>query len=262
MAKSGHQRKRRTTAPPPPAPPMSNRERTRAARTGGPHTAVPAQRTNSRQTILIAAGVAAVVVVAAVVIGVLARGGDDPKTVSTNTSLAPVEGRVKGSASAPVTIIEYSDLQCPNCASFALGTEKEIEKRYIETGKVKLEARNFAFLGKESERAALANECAGEQGKYWQYRDVLYANQKGENRGGFSDANLKRLAATVGMDGETLGACMDSGRYDERVKQDRLAGQASGVQGTPSFLINGQLIVGNQPPAAFYAAIEQALAGR
>lgn len=260
MAKSSHQQKRRATAPPP-AQNLSNRERTRYARTGGPHTAVPVQRRASKQTILIAAGVAAVVVVAAVIIGVVARGGDEPKAVST-TGIAPVEGRVKGRADAPVTIIEYSDLQCPNCANFALGTEKEIEKRYIETGKVKLESRNFAFLGKESERAALANECAGEQGKYWQYRDVLYANQKGENRGAFSDANLKRLASTAGMDPEKLGACMDSGRYDERIKADRLAGQAVGVQGTPSFLINGQLIVGAQPPAVFYAAIEQALAGR
>jgi predicted DsbA family dithiol-disulfide isomerase len=89
---------------------------------------------------------------------------------------------------------------------------------------------------------------------------MLYHSQNGENRGAFSDKNLKSIANTVtGLDSAALGACLDSGKYKDRVQQELMVGKAAGVTGTPSFLINGQLIVGAQPFAVFDQAIQQAL---
>jgi protein-disulfide isomerase len=204
-------------------------------------------------------GGAVLAVVAAIVLGNLTRDDGTPNSPAT-ARVAPAEGRMKGSATAPVTMVEYADLQCPNCARFALTTEPELEQKYVATGMLKIEARQFAFLGRESVRAAEANECAGEQGKFWEYRDALYAAQRGENRGAFSDRNLRAIADRTGLDGGALAACLDSGRYSERVRSEREIARASGVSATPTFFINGQTIVGAQPLAVFEAAIEQALA--
>jgi protein-disulfide isomerase len=250
-------RQRRSAASPVDA--ATNRERTRARRQGlTPAPAPPRGRTGGGRVVAIAFGAAALLALTAIALGALTRhrGEEAPLTAGT----APAEGRTKGLATAPVTIIEYADLQCPNCAMFARTTEREIERQYIETGKVRLEFRHFPFLGKESWRAAEALECAGEQGKLWQYRDALYASQAGENRGAFSDKNLRAIADRAGLDGAALATCLDSGRYRDRVQADKLAGEAAGVEGTPTFFINGRKVVGAYPFSVFQAVIEQALA--
>src|SRR5581483_4420108 len=167
-----------------------------------------------------------VVVVAAIIAGNAVRGrASSASSASTGGAggaavaagaLFPVDARVKGAADAPVTIVEYADLQCPNCATWELNVEPQIEKDYIATGKVRLEVRDFAFLGAESTRAAIAVECAGEQGRFWEYRTALYRSQRGENGGAFSDANMKTIANQAGVDGNALAACLASGRYADR----------------------------------------------
>lgn len=203
---------------------------------------------------------AAVLVVAVIAFGAFLRGRESNPAAPLTTT-APIEGRVLGAASAPVTIIEFADYQCPNCARFTQTTEREIEARYITTGKVKLEVRHFPFLGQESFRAAEASECAGEQGQFFKYRAALYAAQAGENRGAFSDRNLRAIADRAGLDGDALAACLASGRYRDRVQEDLRQARALNVEATPTFFINGVMIVGAQPLPVFVAAIEQALAG-
>ncbi len=249
---------RRVAAPSRTAAAESNWERTRARRQGLPSTTAPQSNRGRGRVVAAAFGVAAVFALAAILLGVVTRRRETAPPPVAGT--APVEGRVKGLATAPVTIVEYADLQCPNCALFARTTEREIERQYIETGKVRLEFRHFPFLGQESERAAEALECAGEQGKFWQYHDALFAAQAGENRGAFSDKNLRAIADRAGLDGAALAACLDSGRYRDRVQADKLAGEAAGVQGTPTFFINGRMVVGAQPFSVFQSVIEQALA--
>lgn len=227
------------------------------ARGRRPSSSVAPPRRSGR-TLALLFGAAALAVAALIALGAATRGGND-EAVPITAGTAPVEGRVRGSAVAPVVMIEYADLQCPNCALFARTTERELEQRYVATGKLRLEVRQFAFLGRESVRAAEALECAGEQGKFWQYRDALYAAQSGENRGAFSDRNLRAIADRAGLDGGAVAACLDAGRYRDRVQADLAAGRAAGVNATPTFFINGQTIVGAQPAAAFVAAIEQAL---
>src|SRR3990167_3005650 len=105
---------------------------------------------------------------------VIAIAGELPKVSS--------EDFVLGDQNAPVTIIEYGDYQCPFCGKFFKETEPTLRENYIKTGKVKFVYRDFAFLGQESLWAANAAQCAGEQGKFWEYHDYLYGNQNGENK--------------------------------------------------------------------------------
>ena len=182
-----------------------------------------------------------------------------------------------GSPDAPVTIIEFADFQCPFCAAVAGKNWRAIEylrskdpdwepivpnlKPYIEAGQVKFIFRNFPFLGPESQWAAEAAECAHEQGRFWDYYDKLWANQKGENTGAFSKENLKRFAAELGLETKAFNRCLDSGKYAEEVRDDKEEGQRLGVRGTPAFFINGQLVTGAQPFSAVKQLIERELAG-
>jgi protein-disulfide isomerase len=170
------------------------------------------------------------------------------------------EGRSRGSATAPVTIIEFADYQCPFCKRFAETTEGKIEEQYVASGQVRLEFRNMAMIGPESARAAEAAECANDQGKFWEYHDLLYEEQRGENSGGFSDERLTRLAEDVGLDQGEFSACLDSGRHQQLVIDETEAGRGAGVESTPSFFINGELLTGARPFEDFQKVIDRKLA--
>ncbi len=149
-----------------------------------------------------------------------------------------------GDPTAPVTVYEYADFQCPACGLFARQYKPKIEEDYIKTGKVRLIFKNFAFLGQESVWAAEAAYCAAEQGGFWAYHDKLFANQRGENRGAFSKPNLVRFARELGLKVEDFQSCLDSGRYRQKVLDETRESEAAGVTSTPSFIVNGQLIRG------------------
>lgn len=163
-----------------------------------------------------------------------------------------------GNKDAKVTIIEFADFQCPFCKRLFDETISQLKKEYVDTGKVKLFYRHFAFLGEESTWAAEASECANEQGKFWQYHDHLYTNQGGENVGAFSKDNLKKFAANLDLNTSQFNSCLDSGKYITKVKDDVEAGQAAGVSGTPTMFINGIMLVGAEPYSNIKAQIEKA----
>lgn len=117
----------------------------------------------------------------------------------------------------------------------------------------------MAFLGPESQWAAEASECAAEQGRFWEYHDLLYARQSGENQGAFSKDNLKRFAEEIGLDTKAFNACLDAGKYAAQVQADTAFAKALGISGTPAFLVNGQPVVGAQPFEAFRSLFEAAL---
>ena len=166
---------------------------------------------------------------------------------------------VLGDQNAPVTIIEYGDFQCPFCGKFFKETELVLREKYIKTGKVKFIYRDFAFLGQESLWAASAARCAGEQGKFWQYHDYLYGNQRGENQGAFNKNNLKSFSAALGLDTEKFNICLDSEKYTDLIQKETKAGGESGVQGTPASFINGTLYPGALPIATFTQIIDNEL---
>lgn len=174
-----------------------------------------------------------------------------------------------GDPKAPVTIVEFADFQCPFCGRFHQAVEPRIKAEYVQTGKARFIYRDFAFLDSvsgneqgESHRAAEAARCANDQGKFWEYHDYLYEHQKGENQGAFSDDNLKRFAAAVGLDSGEFNSCFASGKHKDAVLSDTVAGRKAGVNGTPATFINGRLISGALPYEQFKAVIEEALAGK
>ncbi|MFH1134169.1 MAG: thioredoxin domain-containing protein [Nanoarchaeota archaeon] len=164
---------------------------------------------------------------------------------------------VHGSADAPVTMIEFSEYQCPYCARFVQQTLPQIEEKYIKTGKVKHIFRDFPLgFHQNAQKAAEAAECAGEQGKYYEMHDKLFANQAD-----LGVDNYKKWAQELGLNTGDFNTCLDSGRMAAEIQKDMADGQAAGVRGTPAFLINGQLVSGAQPFASFETVIEAKLKG-
>jgi protein-disulfide isomerase len=176
------------------------------------------------------------------------------------TALADSGRGTKGSPDAPVTVIEYSDFQCPACGFFAQWGAL-VDKEYVETGKVRFIYRHYAFLGPESTWAAEAAECAGDQGRFWAYHDKLFAGQAGENKGAFSKEKLKQFAAELALEQGEFDACIDSGRHASRVEADRVEAEERGVRATPTFFINGRMIEGAPRDFASFRAVIDAELG-
>lgn len=185
-----------------------------------------------------------------------------------------------GDPNAPITIEEFSDFQCPYCKQFHDETEPLLRQYYIDTGKVHFVYRSMGNFTSdniarstggpakaESQDAALAVYCAGDQNKFWEMHAYLFGNALGEDVGSFTDKRLKAIAEKAGLDMSQFNSCYDSGKYKDRVQQDGKDGQAAGVTGTPSFLVsytvNGQkkteLIEGAQPFTTFQQKLEAAL---
>lgn len=180
-----------------------------------------------------------------------------------------------GDPNAPITIEEFSDFQCPFCERFHKETEPLLRQYYIDTGKVRFVYRsmgnwvsgNIGGSGTESQDAALAAYCAGDQNKFWEMHAHLFANVLGEEAGSFTDNRLKAIAEKVGLDMDQFNSCYDTGKFKDRVQQDLKDGQAANVNGTPGFLViytvNGEkkskLIEGAQPFAKFQQELEAAL---
>ena len=164
-----------------------------------------------------------------------------------------------GESSAKITIVEYSDFQCPFCKRFHDQVLQRVLDEYVKTGKVKLTFKHFAFLGEESRWSAQTSECAAEQGKFWDMHELLFKRQNGENQGTFTKDKLALLADEAKLDSKKYAACMDNPTIAARVQEDAAEGNRVGVRGTPSFLINGKLLVGAQPFEAFKIAVEDAL---
>jgi len=162
---------------------------------------------------------------------------------------------VKGDSNAPVTIVEFSDYECPYCERFYSQTLKLIEEKYIDTGKVKFVYRDFPLSSHQNaQKAAEAAECSGDQGMYYEMHDKLF--EMGVSGGVDS---YKQYASQIGLNTNEFNDCLDSGRNYDEVQKDLRDGSAAGVRGTPAFFINGIFLSGAQPFGAFEQLIEQEL---
>lgn len=207
------------------------------------------------------------------------RDGDIANDNTTSTEQSPTlsqlsvdaltsdgSATLKGNLSAKITLIEFGDFQCPFCARFTRQTEPQIDQEYIQTGKVNMVFKHFVRIGPNSLDAAIASQCADEQGKFWQYHDLLYQNQGQENSGWASKDNLKNFASQIGMDGSQFGSCLDSGKYRDSIKKDTDFAASLGLRGTPSFIIvksdgsDPEKIEGAYPFAAFKQVLDKKLA--
>jgi protein-disulfide isomerase len=163
------------------------------------------------------------------------------------TGVTPEGEPYKGSPDAPLQLVEYSDFLCSHCGNFS-DILNALSSDYVETGKVQIIFRNFAFLTPESSQAAQAAECALDQGadKFWRYHDLLYA-KRGTGRAAYSSPRLKEYAGQIGLDTATFDACLDSGVKIDEVQADYEEGRSQGVESTPSWFLNDQIVVGAVP---------------
>ncbi|XOU94008.1 MAG: DsbA family protein [Candidatus Kerfeldbacteria bacterium] len=160
---------------------------------------------------------------------------------------------VRGDKNATVTLIEYSDFECPFCSRVVPTIEQVLEEY---DGKVKLIYRHFPLSFHENaQKAAEASECAADQDKFWEMHDLIYADQDN-----ITIADLKAHAVTLGLNTSTFDSCLDGGEHASDITDDFNEGAAIGVQGTPAIFVNGTMISGAQPYASFAAAIDAALA--
>jgi protein-disulfide isomerase len=160
---------------------------------------------------------------------------------------------VKGPANAPITIIEYSDYQCPFCARVN-PTLDQVRKAYGD--KIRIVFKDFPLPNHpEAPKAAEAAHCAGEQGKYWELHDRMFANQQA-----LQVPMIKQYATALGLDMNAFNQCLDSGKHAGRVAENLKSGEALGVASTPTLYVNGRPVVGAQPFEFFKAVIDEELA--
>jgi protein-disulfide isomerase len=160
-----------------------------------------------------------------------------------------------GDKNAKVKVEEFSDFQCPYCSQFAAKQEPAIVEKYVATGKIQLTFVPFAFLGPESVKAAEAAYCAADQGKFWEYHDLIFENQKGENQGAFTRNLFVQLSKDLSLDETKFQECVDKGTYTAKVSEDVKYGQGKGVNGTPYFTVNDKLVDSSQLESAIEAAL-------
>lgn len=187
--------------------------------------------------------------------------------VPSNVEVTADDDPFLGKDNAPVTIIEFSDYQCPFCSRFYLQTEKQIIDEYVDTGKVKFVYRDFPLtsIHPDAQISAEASECADEQGKFWEYHNILFEKQ--DEWVGNAETMLKKYAADLKLDTNKFNTCLDTNKYASEVDSDSNDAVAAGGRGTPYFVVlddNGDVtgvVSGAQPFTAFKSAIEATLAG-
>ena len=170
-----------------------------------------------------------------------------------------------GRRDAPVTVVEFSDYQCPFCRQFVAATLPALKSAYVDAGKVRWVFRDFPIdhLHPQARKAAEAARCAGDQGKYWEMHDVLFQNQQA-----LAPEQLSEHASRLGLDTAAFGACLASGKHVATIQKNYGDGTSAGVRGTPSFVIGrtrpdgsveGVLMAGARPLADFRQEIERLL---
>jgi len=186
--------------------------------------------------------------------------GGDPSVPIVVGDITSGDLPVLGDPNAPVLVVEWSDYQCPFCKRLYDDVEKKIIEQYVDQGKVAFAYRDFAFLGSESNTASNAARCANEQGKFWEYHDVLWDQHPGSGHGDhLTPDKLKATALSLGLNAAQFNECVDSNKYAADVLADTNAGRAAGVTGTPSTFINGRVVNGAQPFSAFQQIIDDEL---
>src|SRR3990172_2024529 len=149
------------------------------------------------------------------------------------------QGTSIGNPDAPVRIDVFEDFQCPACRAFTQNYEPKLIANDIPTGRVYYVFRQWPFIGPESHQAANASMCANAQGRFWDYHDMLFTNQTGENVGAFADRRLVAFAEDLGLNMSDFNACFNRNEYQAEIQSDYSEGTQLGVRGTPAGFVNG-----------------------
>ena len=214
-------------------------------------------------------------VAALALVGVLVQGGDGPTQDTAGATPAPSSAAAPqaweeivrrdegdplalGKADAPVVMVAYSEFQCPFCGKFARDTQPALVREYVEDGRLRIEWRDFPYLGPESTLAARAGRAAAAQGQFWEFERAMYADQLPPNSGELDEQYVTAIAQDLDLDVDRFRADLASPEVARAVEADFAQGQAIGVTGTPAFVINGVPVIGAQPTHVFVQAIEKA----
>ena len=235
-------------------------------------------RTRTRRRLGVLAGLvatAAVVVVALVLVGGATK--DTPSTAGSGGALAgvadtrellrgiPQRGTTLGRANAPVTLVQYVDLQCPYCAEFDTHALPTVIRDYVRTGKVRIQQRTLSILGADSETAARHAVAASERNRLFQFSEVFYRNQGEEKTGYVTPTYLAKIARAADLDAPSIARQAETGAARRATARDQQAAQASGLDSTPSFALGrtggtlSNLQVSQLSPAEFTGPIDRLL---
>ena len=185
----------------------------------------------------------------------------DVDMTRTHGSISTALGSpILGDPLAPITIVEFGDYQCHQCYNWFHDTKPMIMRDYIETGKANLVFVDFAFLGKDSPKAAQATYCADDQNMYWEYHNSLYTLQESKiDNGWASSERLKAFAFNLNLDMNLFDECLDSEKYSKRVQYNSQQARDNGVRGTPGFFIvdsdYNQIQIGGAQPFSVFQKI-------
>ena len=227
------------------------------------------RRQKERQMIfLVVAGV--VLLLVAIIVGSSVIQQNQP--IASITPITPIErpnpqGTAMGNPDAPVRIDVFEDFQCPACQFFTQNVEIQVMNELVATGQVYYVFRHYPFLDdasatKESDQAANASLCAADQGRFWDYHDLLYVNWNGENEGSFNNRRLVAFAEELNLDIDAFNDCFKANTFKAQINQDIQDAIRMGISGTPSVFVNGKIITPSQVPSfeEIKAAVEIALA--
>lgn len=189
-----------------------------------------------------------------------------PEPTPTNLDPASIDDdAVLGDKDADITVIEFTDYQCPFCSRHYTETFSKIKEDYIDTGKVKYVVRDFALsFHPNAQKAAETTECAADQGKFWEMHSKLFSSQDEWSSSTDAVTVFKKFAKDLGMDSSAFDSCLDSSKHAEETLKDMQDGSASGIDGTPGFWIIGpddqqKQISGAYPYDTFKAAFDEML---
>jgi protein-disulfide isomerase len=193
-------------------------------------------------------------------------------TASTGTSFALASSllsgspKTLGSPNASVTIVEFGDYQCPTCGAWYHSQKALLVQNLVDTGKAKLVWRDFDYYGPDSVSASQAAYAAGEQGKFWQFHDLLFQSQQTPNNGWASRQNMETFAQQLGLNMTEFAQSFNSGKYDSLINANHSLGVQAGVTETPTFFLigpNGKIvtIAGGQPESVFEQAVTSLTSG-
>ena len=190
----------------------------------------------------------------------LAAAPSQPSAPAQRVAISVDDDPALGPKDAKVTVIEFGDYQCPFCKRFHEGAWQQLKVNYVDTNKVRFVYRDFPLgFHQNAQKASEASQCANDQGKFWEYHEILYTKGQGDGSG-LDDVSLKQYAVDLKLETGIFNNCLDSGKHKDEVQKDMADGAAAGVSGTPSFFINGRQLVGAQPYVAFQQLIDAELA--
>lgn len=227
---------------------------------------------------LLIGGAVLVALVVAVVVGLRLEGGDpDGESPDEASAVDHIDAEQRewgqalarraaddpmalGSADAPVVLVAYSDFACPYCATWAQETQPELVERYVDSGDLRIEWREFPYLGELSQTLSVGAVAAGEQGAFWEYQEAVFDRQGELKSASDPDGVLDEIVEELGLDGERFQEDLGSDQSGLSVGHDFVEGQRIGVSATPAFVINGDPVMGAQPLDVFVRSVDTALA--